>query len=159
MKLSIPLADGTTLVYEGTREELEQIGEAFVAKFGSEVGSSSDAKRLGGVTVRVPSDGHLWSEHSVEKLWALLYGEQSKLVKFLIERGGTATYAELKKYMGYDAQKLSGILSPITRNSQTATGDRLARLIDWRIDDAGTRRYFVEARALPLLRKIASKSN
>ncbi len=146
MKLSIPLADGRILVYEGTHEELVQIGEDFVARFGAEITTTQQAQSLGGVTVHAK-----WSGHKIKKLLSLLYGDQAKLVKFLVEQGGTSPYTQVAKHMGYDAQRLSGILSPITRNAQAATGDREARLIDWRIDDSGTRQYFIHPDALPFL--------
>jgi hypothetical protein len=155
MKLSIPLADGTILVYEGTEEELSKIGLQFVAKSGSDITSMDEARRLGGITVRVNGASRRWSEHSLLRLWGLLYGEQAKLVRFLCDRG-TASYQQVAKHMGYDAQRLSGILSPITRNTQTATGDRLARLIDWRLDDEGERQYFIDPDALPILKKTLS---
>lgn len=80
-------------------------------------------------------------------------------MKFLVQRGGTAGYAEITKYMGYNGQHLSGMLSPITRNAQSATGDRLARVIDWRPDESGTKRiYFVDTVALPLLKEELDKS-
>jgi hypothetical protein len=63
-------------------------------------------------------------------------------------------YADLGKHMGFEAQHLSGVLSPITRNAQTATGDRLARLVDWRISDKRVREYYIDPEALPLFQQL-----
>ena len=117
MKLSIPLADGTVLVYEGTIEELSQIGEEFVSRFGSDITSLDQARKLGGVTVRVNSGSRRWSEQSLRKLWGLLYGEQAKLVNScaivapLAIRKLPSTWATMRKnYPAY--------CRPITRNTE-----------------------------------------
>jgi hypothetical protein len=164
MKLSVGFANGLILTYEGEPDELMEIGEKMVAEHGNDIINLEDAKKLGGQEIHVTANGQKfqsnpnsrrWSEHSVKKLLALLYGEQSKLLKFLVDRGGSANYAEIGKFMGYDAQHLSGILSPITRNAQAATGDKLARVIDWRPTESGVRGkrvYYVVPEALPLLK-------
>lgn len=160
MKLSVGLANGRILVYEGTYEELVQVGEKLVREIGSEIIDVKEAEKLGGQQIHMSANGNSrrWTNHNVKKLLGLLYGEQLKLVKFLAERG-SATYQELKNHMGYGGQHLSGILSPVTRNVQTATGDRSARVVDWRPDGSGARRiYFVDPEALPLLKEELSKS-
>jgi hypothetical protein len=152
MKLTIPMRDGTTLLFEGTYDELVPLAEKMVEKCGSMI--ALDGAELQRDSAPGASTSRRWSEQSVRRLWGLLYGDQAKLVKFLAQHGGKATYEEVQKHMGYGAQHLSGILSPITRNAQTATGDRLARLVDWRIRDGGTREYFLDPIALALLEQI-----
>jgi hypothetical protein len=108
----------------------------------------------------VPGLPRRWTEHSVRKLLGLLYGDQEKLLKFLVEHGGTATYAEGGQHMRYDGQRLSGILSPLTRNAKTATQDDSAQIIHWRPSEhPGQRIYFVNPEALPLLKEELSKSS
>src|SRR6266849_9787662 len=119
MKLLVGLANGTILTYEGTYDEVTKIGEKLVGEFGPEIINLEEAEKLGGQQIQMNANGsRRWNNHSVRKLLGLLYGEQMKLVKFLVEHGGTATYAEITKHMGYGGQHLSGILSPITRNAQ-----------------------------------------
>jgi hypothetical protein len=157
MKLSVGLANGAILVYEGTYEELVKIGEKLVLEHGPMIVNVKDAEKLNGRKFHLSSKG--WTEQNVKALLAHLYGDQAKLLKFLVERGGNATYPEIKKEMGYGGQSLSGILSPITRNAQKATGDPFARLIDWRPDQSGTKRiYFVHPEALPHLKDAMKKA-
>lgn len=150
MKLHVPLVDGRIIVFEGSYEELVDVAEKFISEHGSEIAGKPVPPH---VPAKSGNGSRRWNEQTVRRLWGLMYGEQAKLVKFMTARG-TAEYAELSKHMGYDAQRLSGVLSAITRNSQTATGDRSARLVDWRISKNGKREYFVDADALPLLRQV-----
>lgn len=154
MKLHIPLSDGTTLTFEGSHDELMGIAERFVDKHGplvSQAGNGMHGEAPHGMST---SSSRRWTEQAARRLWGLLYGEQAKVVKALVSRGGTTEYHELGKHMGYDAQHLSGVLSAITRNSQTATGDRLARLVDWRVADSGKRVYFIHPDALPFFQQL-----
>ena len=156
MKLTIPLRDGTTLMFEGTSDELNPIADKMMERHGPMIGSSNCGEALPD-RIQQSNVNRRWTEQSVRKLWGLLYGEQKKLVKFLIDRGGKATYQEIQKHMGYGAQHLSGILSPITRNAQTATNDRLARLVDWHSTGKGTREYVLDPVALSLLQQVVKQ--
>src|SRR5713226_4364057 len=114
MKLHIPLLDGQALTFEGTHEELVAIAERFVR-------NHAPILAVGSVNPPVESrqsPSRRWTEQTAKRLWGLVYGDQAKLVKFLVERGGSATYEDLTKHMGFEGQHLSGILSPLTRNSQ-----------------------------------------
>jgi hypothetical protein len=159
MKLFVALANGAILTYEGTEEEVGRLGVKLVRDLGPDIIDVEEAEKLGGPAIRLKAPRG-WTEHSVRKLLGLLYGEQEKLLKFLVEHGGTATYAEVGQHMGYDGQHLSGILSPLTRNAKTATQDDSAQIIDWRPSEhPGQRIYFVNPEALPLLKEELSKSN
>jgi hypothetical protein len=153
MKLMVPLKDGRTLEFEGEPDELIAAAEKIVRSTGSQIAMKVSSEQT---TTSNPalSGSRRWTEQSTKKLWGLLYGEQAKVVRFLVERGGQSTYEELTKHMGYGAQHLSGILSPLTRNSQTATGDRLARLVDWRIDQNAKRQYYIDPEALVFLQHL-----
>jgi hypothetical protein len=152
MKLMVPLTDGRSLTFEGEADELISVAERIVKNNGSQIAAVPVSK--GSAAIQSAAGSRRWTEQSTKKLWGLLYGEQAKLVKFLVDKGGQATYEELTKHMGYGAQHLSGILSPLTRNSQTATGDRLARLVDWKIDKNAKRQYYIEQQALPFLQQL-----
>lgn len=162
MKLFVACANGATIVVEGSYDEITSYGDKLVREFGPDIVNLEDAQRVGGPTVhvKVPKIPR-WTENSVKKLKDVLYGEQEKLLRFLVEQhDGTATYEKIQNHMGYAEQHLSGILSPITRNAQSATGDSSARLIDWRPNgyDRKKRVYFVDPEALPLLKEAFGKS-
>jgi len=144
MKLTVETAQGNILTFEGEPLELAEVA----AKLASQDGKASQSME----NQRAPAKRY-WNEQSARRFWAMLWGEQAKLVKFLVSKG-TATYEEVQKFMGYGQQNLSGVLSGITRNAQAATGDRLARLIDWKFTDDGERRYFVDSDAHPFLKQV-----
>jgi hypothetical protein len=154
MKLLIPLIDGRTLTFEGEHDELVAVAEKFAQSCPPQIAMTTGS----GGSAENPDSSRRWTEQTTKRLWGMLYGEQAKLVRFLVDRGGKATYDELAKHMGYKGQHLSGILSPLTRNAQAATGDRLARLVDWRIDKNSQRQYFIQAEALPHLRLIVREA-
>jgi hypothetical protein len=161
MKLRVPLVDGTELVFEGERDELVATAEKFVEKAGSVVAMKGKGVQPPSTLIPIKNNANQngqasrrWNEQSCRKLWGNIYGEQAKLVKYLVENGGVATYGEIEKKMGYKGQHLSGILSPLTRNSQTATNDRLARLVDWRVIKTGIREYYIDSEALPFLKEL-----
>jgi hypothetical protein len=150
MKLLIPLVDGRTLTFEGEHDELVAVAEKFAQSHPSQVSMETVSRG----TPETVDGSRRWTERTTKRLWGMLYGEQAKVVRFLVDRGGKVTYSELAKHMGYKGQHLSGILSPLTRNAQAATGDRLARIIDWRIDKNSQRQYYIQADALPHLRLL-----
>ena len=175
MKLTVELIDGTKWLYEGTYEELVQLSEKLVCRYGDYIKSQHDPS-FAGPTRPGPTLAELtgeapttvitapatataarprWTEATVRRLVSRLYGEQLKLVKFLAScDGGKTSYAAICKHMGYQGQHLSGILSPITRNAQTATRDKSARLIDWRVTETGGSEYYLDPEALPFLKSI-----
>ncbi len=155
MKLTIHLLDGTVLTFEGVKDELLEVAEDFAKKHSVPTVHSTATAQVD--TQPRVNGSRRWNEQSVRRLTGLLYGEQEKVVKFLLENGGAASYVELGQYLGYDGQRLSGILSPITRNAQTATGDRLARLVDWRLRKDGQREYYIDPEALPLFQQSAKQ--
>jgi hypothetical protein len=159
MKLFVGLANGALLTYEGTEEEVGRLGVKLVRDLGPDIINVEEAEKLGGPTIRLKAPRR-WTENSVRKLLGLIYGEQEKLLKFLVAHGGTATYAEIEVHMGYKGQHLSGILSPLARNAKTATKDDSTKIIDWRPSEhPGQRIYFVDPEALPLLKEELDKSS
>lgn len=171
MKLTVELVDGTKWFYEGEYDELVHLSEKLVYRFGELIKRKDDPSFPGpttpGPTLQqleapasgVPTMNRRWTEQSARRLWGLLYGEQAKLVKFLVSReGGKASYAELCKHMGYEGQHLSGILSAITRNAKTATKNSGARLVDWRLIKNGVSEYFIDPEALSFFETILNQS-
>src|SRR5229473_3532133 len=106
MKLSIPLIDGRTLTFEGEHDELVAVAEKFVQSHPAQVAMATAPRG----TAETLDGSRRWTEHTTKRLWGMLYGEQAKVVRFLVDRGGKATYEELAKHLGYKAQHLSGIL-------------------------------------------------
>lgn len=155
MRLTVSLTNGTTLAFEGDYDELADVVEDFVRKYGTGPTAGRLVPDSKEVADPLANGSRRWSEQSARKLSGLLYGEQEKVVRFLLDQGGKASYAELKQHLGYGEQKLSGILSAITRNAQAATGDRLARLVDWRTRKDGEREYYIDPEALPVLQKCS----
>ena len=151
MKLSIPLINGQVLIYEGTYDELVKIGEEFVARAGGLVASNADAAQLAAMQAVPANNSRRWTDSTARRLLSLLYGDQAKLVELLLQKGGAVKYADIEKQLGLGAQKLAGVLSSLTRNAQKATGDRLARLVDWRLSADGKQEYYIDPNALPLL--------
>jgi hypothetical protein len=152
MKLTVRSTSGKELQFEGNVIELTELAR--------NLENPSGLSELAVVQNGASSDGaakqtRTWNHESIGRLWKLLWGDQKKLVKFLAsKKTGTAFYSEIGKFMGYNGQHLSGILSPITRNSQSATRDRLARLVDWRPTERGQREYFIHPEAFPFLKEI-----
>lgn len=156
MKLSVPLTTGQVLVFEGTYEELIRVGEEFVARHGNLIATPTDVAQLQPMaTINVGDGVRYWTEHTARALWTLLSGDQAKLVKYLLQRGGAAKYSDVQKQLGLGAQKLAGVLSSITRNAKKATGYREARLVNWRKTSGGDNEYYVHPTALSLLSAIA----
>src|ERR1700730_4931556 len=160
MNLFVWLANGSKLEVHGTFEEITSYGDKLIRDYGIEIINREEGEKLGGPTIHVQAPAlPRWTEEKVRNLLGRLYGEQEKLLKFLVEHGGTATYAEVGQHMGYDGQRLSGVLSPLARNTKSATMDDSAWIIDWRPSEhPGQRIYFVDPEVLPLLKEQLNKS-
>ena len=158
MKLSIPLINGQALVYEGTYEELLKIGEDFVAKSSILVASPSAVAQLAPMPAAPMINGSgRWTEQTARRLMNSLYGDQGKLVRYLVRNGGVAKYKDIGQQLGLVKQKLAGVLSSITRNAQKATGHRSVRLLEWRRPADGKDEYYIAADALPFLTTLVQQ--
>ena len=157
MKLLVGFTDGTILTVDGSYDEITSYGDKLIREHGTQVINLEEAKKLGGQMIHVKAPP-VWTEQSVKNLLGLIYGDQEKLLKYLVGNGGTATYEEVGKHMGYNGQRLSGILSPLARNAKSAMNNDSAKIIDWRPSQhPGERIYFVNAEALPLLKDQMNK--
>jgi hypothetical protein len=149
MKLIIEPPDGTKLTFEGDALELATIAEKFA---GRESGASPTL-----FTPRPlnPPPGK-WTNSNLSELWRLLWGDQAKLVKFLVERSGEAPYTEIGIHMGYDRQKLGAILSAIIRNARKVTKDPEAQFLRWRLSDNRGQIIYIDPAALDPLERAMS---
>ena len=150
MKLVVKTKKGAKLVFEGDPTELATVADKLTAESGDSINLSADPKQTD------ESTGQMWNENSVRRLLGMLHGDMLKLVKFLANK--KATYGQVEEHMGYKAQKLSGVLAAITRNSRKATKNSYAWLINWRweanSDGQSLRQYYVEPSASPNLKKL-----
>ncbi|MFQ5776645.1 MAG: hypothetical protein ACE5IP_01410 [Terriglobia bacterium] len=98
-----------------------------------------------------------WTEKAVQRLTALVWGDQKKMLRFLGDKGGAATYREVLKHLGFSkGQQLSGALSGLTRNSRKATGFNEAAVILWRrrSDTDWEGEYYIHSDFARLLREL-----
>jgi hypothetical protein len=151
MKLIVEQSDGTKLTFEGDALELATIAEKFA---GGQFGESPTV-----FTPRPPnSRPGEWTNSTLSELWRLLWGDQAKLVKFLVERSGEAPYTEIGIHMGYDRQKLGAILSAIIRNARKVTKNPAAQFLRWRLSDNRGQIIYIDPAALdPLERAMSGK--
>ena len=125
MKLTVESPDGTRLTFEGEALELA----AVAGKLASQRPDLSKAPLTSQPFDQPPGT---WTDSNVRELLTLFWGDQAKLVRFLVEHSGQAPYTEIGVYMGYERQKLGAILSAVIRNARKATKDPEAQFLRWR---------------------------
>jgi hypothetical protein len=145
MKATLP--DGTVL--DGTIEEVTEairsLGGAHVTNGHSETGYSATR-----------SETTVWTPKRAAALWNWLYGDQQKLVKFLLDRGGSASQVEIMKHLGLKkGNELAGVRSCITRNARRETGYSHADVVKWAVDGQGNWGYKLVPEVHDLLRQVA----
>lgn len=165
MKLIADLLDGTRLTFEGEASELATIASKLATQscFSPRVGSIRPSFETTAGPIRVASSMEpppvFWHDANIREFWALLWGEQAKLVRFLVERSGEAPYTEIGVYMGYDRQKLGAIFSAIIRNARKAAKSPHAQFLKWKLSDARGQIIYIDPLAFePLERIIRSDS-
>ena len=146
MKATFP--DGT--LFEGTPEEFNAIrGSLGVTQNGHTTSPKATSK----------GDPQFWNAVNAETFWNSLDprrggGNQKKALQFLIKNGGRATYKELKTHMGFEGQRLAGVLANITRNARRETEYAKALAIDWKHDGTGSGFYFIPDDLLTFLKNL-----
>ncbi len=146
MKATFP--DGT--LFEGSPEEFNAIR------------GYSGASQNGHTTPKPNgnSNPQFWNAENAEAFWNSLDprrngGKQKKVLRFLIKKGGRATYDDVKNYLGAESgQELAGVLANITRNARRETEYKKALAIDWKHDGEGKGFYFVPEDLLPFLKAL-----
>lgn len=146
MKLNILLNNGHVLSYEGTYQELVNLSNDFVDKWGDLIAGQRSAGQHPALTAA--SKVSEWTEQAAKELLDTLFGDQKRLVMYLIGKDGTATSTEIEADLGLAKQKLAGVLSSITRNAKKATGDAGARLVAWRGTADGKYQYYIVPEAV-----------
>jgi hypothetical protein len=154
MKLNVLLTNGNALNFEGTEKELINISLELVNKWGNLIANNRDGSepKLHDANTRLSE----WTAQTAKQFLNKLFGDQQKLVGYLIAKGGTATSSEIEEQLGLAKQKLAGVLSSITRNAQKATSDRAARLVAWRGTADGAYQYYIEPEALQYMSASAT---
>ncbi len=103
-----------------------------------------------------PPSSSVWTEARVRALWSWLYGNQKKLVQFLLDNGGKGTIEEIMKALSLKkGNEVAGLLSCITRNARRETEYRHAEVITWRTNPSGHWHYVIAPEVLAILKKIA----
>jgi hypothetical protein len=129
MKLTLP--DGTVL--DGTEEEVTRAYRAIKSGPDSLPFTSNGANGHKGNGSAV--DGHgisVWTMKRARSLWDGLYGNQEKLVRYLLENGGTANQTDIMKHLGQKkGNQLGAVRSCLTRNARRETGYDEADVIKW----------------------------
>ena len=69
-----------------------------------------------------------------------LYGDQERLVDYLIEKGGFAPTEDILKHLGFkEGNQLAGIRSSLTRNARRETGYKSADVVEWAMGGSKSR--------------------
>ncbi len=155
MKAKLP--DGTLL--EGTSDEVSSAylaiqGKPNVAPVAADVANG----HKGNGQVDGQHGAAVWTTKRAEALWNWLYGDQRKLMKFLLDKGGMASQAEIMNHLALKkGNELAGLRSCITRNARRETGYREAVVIDWILGDDSKWYYKLEPEVHDLLKQIADR--
>jgi hypothetical protein len=146
MKLIVENPSGTRFTFEGEALELAEIATK-LAGVHLEPGPGYVPQKLD------PIPG-IWTESNLRELRALLWGDQAKLMEFLLDRSGEAPYSEIGVHMGFTRQKLGAILSAIMRNGRKAANDPEAQLLRWKLSDSRGQIIYIDPAAQPILQDI-----
>lgn len=141
------LSNGTVL--EGEPHE--------VAKAIRELGgaASSGPASAGAVREQHAADTQVaWTETTVRNFWHWLYGDQKKLMEFLLKKKTSVSIDDIKDHLALKTgNQLAGILSCITRNARRETGYYKAMAYGYELKD-GVWYYFVRPEVVDILKKI-----
>lgn len=133
MKATFP--DGT--VFEGTPEEFNVIR------------NHPGTAQNGDTAAKLSGNPHFWKAANALAFWNSLDtrhngGKQKKVLRFLIKKGGRATFEEVKSHLGVDSgQEVAGVLANISRNARRETEYKKALAVDWKSDSKGDGYYFI----------------
>ena len=126
MKATLP--DGTIL--DGTFDEVTSAVREIQGKSTTHATSSDNKHSSNGTNGQQGTT--VWTMKRAEALWKSLYGDQEKLVKFLLDKGGSASQSDIMKHLGLKTgNQLAGVRSSITRNARRETQYQAATVIEW----------------------------
>ena len=110
-----------------------------------------------------PSGFSLWTAEKVAKIWSEMYGDQKKLVEFIVAKGGKVAVTEAQRHLGLKrGPAIAGVVSSITRNARRITKYREARLVDHGVAERNGSTawcYRIPDPVLALLRQAISTTN
>jgi hypothetical protein len=144
MKATFP--DGT--VFEGTPEEFNAVR------------GHSGAPQSGHGAAKPIGRPQFWNSANAAAFWNSLDprrngGKQKKVLRFLIKKGGRATYEEVKSHLAAkNGQELAGVLANISRNARRETDYKKALAVDWKPDGKGGGFYFIPDDLLQHLKDV-----
>ena len=125
MKATLP--DGTIL--EGNHEELTAALRSLQG--GSTMHAPAVTGASGNHVVNGPSGTSVWTIERARALWGYIYGDQKKLIQYLLSKG-TASVPEILGHLGMKkGAELAGVRSSLTRNARRETGYKDAKVIQW----------------------------
>ena len=150
------LLDGTVLA--GNVEELSAAVRAIQGRPAASAGAGErDVNGTNSGKLEGTQGTTVWTLKRARKLWSWLYGDQRKLVQFLLDKGGSATTQDIMKYLGMKkGNELAGVRSCITRNARRETAYREADVIGWALGDDGKWRYKLVPEVHELLKQIVA---
>jgi hypothetical protein len=155
MKATLP--DG--IVLDGTLEEVTHAVRAIQAKATATPLAAAIAnihKAIGNSDEQ--HSAAIWTMKRADALWNCLYGHQKKLVKFLLDKGGTASVPDITKHLGLKGTHLAGVRSCITRNARRETSYKEAVVIKWTSGEDGKWYYQLVPEVHDFLKQIANKA-
>jgi hypothetical protein len=101
----------------------------------------------------------IWTRERVTEMWNGLYGDQKKLVKLILDKGGKVEVTDAQKHLGFGrGPRIAGVLSCITRNARRITKYKEARFVeDWIDEKRHSWGYRLPQHILATLQNVASK--
>lgn len=95
----------------------------------------------------------VWTETSVRNFWHWLYGDQKKLMEYLLKKNTSVSIEEIKGKLGLKTgNQVAGVLSSITRNARRETGYKKAMAYGYELKE-GVWHYFVRPELVEILKK------
>jgi len=147
------------LIFEGTPGEVADLLER-MPQLNSTIHHSSGAASGADAVPQNPKMA-VWTKERVIEMWNCLYGDQQKLVEFIVRKAGKVTMADAQKYLGFSkGPAIAGVMSSITRNARRITKYKEARFVeDWIDQKKGVWGYYLPRYILAVLVEILAKKN
>jgi hypothetical protein len=151
MKATLP--NGTVL--DGSPEEVREALQFLLGNITTHVSANAG---VAGNHVANGSSATVWTLQRAEALWNCLYGDQKKLIQYLLLKG-TASVPEIIKHLGMKkGAALAGVRSSLTRNARRVTEYKKANVINWTPGASDHKWYYkIVPEVEVLLRQISEK--
>src|SRR2546425_10261152 len=142
------------MVFEGTPGEVSDLLERFPQLNPSALPPSGAGG--GPAAESISPKVAVWTKERITAMWNCLYGDQQKLVEYIVRRGGRVTLAGAQKHLGFSkGPEIAGVMSSITRNARRITKYREARVVeDWINQKAHSWGYCLPKHILPVLLEV-----